>query len=75
MFSTEAATLRKLNLFRQAWEKRKILYGDGFLGIAKVKLDLTSGKIKQTSQDTAHYSLWPYVNSRLERNVISVKGA
>lgn len=73
MFTTEIATLRKIEMFRQAWRKKTILYGDGFIGIAQVKLDSDTGVIKQTGADQAHCDLWPYVNSRLECSVLSVK--
>ncbi len=74
MFATEEETSRKIDLFRHAWEKRRFLYGDGFLGIAQVELDSTCGMIKQTGKTSDHYALWPYGNSRLECNVISVRG-
>jgi len=73
MFTTEVETLRIIDIFRPAWRKRTILYGDGFIGIAQVDLDSSSGVIKQTGQNPHHYDLWPYVNSKLECNVISVK--
>ena len=75
MFTTEAATLRKIDMFLHAWKKRSKVYGNGFLGIAQVKLDSTSGVIKQTGADPVHYDLWPYVNSKLECNIITVREA
>lgn len=72
-FTTETAILGKIPLFRRALKKKAIRDGDGFIGIAQVKLDSDSGVIKQTGGDPNHYDLWPYMNSKLECNVISVK--
>lgn len=53
--------------------KKKAIQRNSFFGLAQVKLDSNSGKIKQTGQNPHHYDLWPYLNSKLERNVISVE--
>jgi len=53
--------------------KKKAIQRNSFLGLAQVELDSNSGMIKQTGQNPHHYDLWPYLNSKIERNVISVE--
>jgi hypothetical protein len=73
LFSNEEATLAKIKLFKNSWKARANIYGSGFVGIAKIKLDSDSGVIKQTGSDPHHYDLWPYFNAELEQNVVDTK--
>lgn len=71
---TEAGILRRKKLFWRGMKKKAEKRESGFIGLAKVKLDQNSGVLKNTGKDPNHYSLWPYVNSKLEHNIISVEG-
>ena len=70
----EEGVMRKAKLFQRSLKKRADKRGEGFLGVAQVKLDKDVGVLKQTGRDWAHFDLWPYTHSKLECRVISVKG-
>ena len=74
MFTTEEATSRVVTMFQRGVLRKAKRNAKNFLGVAKIKLNLDSGVLKQTGRDSYHYDLWPYHESKLEHNVISVRG-
>ena len=47
---TEKGVLRVANMFQRAMKKKARTIGTSYLGVAKVKLDLNSGVLKQTGR-------------------------
>jgi hypothetical protein len=71
VFLTEQGALRTANLFQRAISRNS---SRGFLGLAQIKLDKHTGIFKQTGNNPDHHDLWPYIDCKLECNVVSVKG-
>jgi hypothetical protein len=74
IFKTREGAARKFNIFEHALREKAKNRNKKFLGCAKITLTPECGLHKQTGSDPYHYDLWPYTDSRLERNVISVEG-
>ncbi len=70
---SEEGVIRSSGLFRRQMRKRATRKNATFLGWAQVELESSSGVIKQTGRNPHHHDLWPYMNSKLECNVVSVK--
>ncbi len=69
----EKGVSRAVKMFQHAISRRSKKNQTDFLGVAHVRLDLSSGVLKQTGRNPYHYDLWPYLDSKLEHNVVAVK--